>query len=158
VGPKCELKCPESLDDRKAPCSRRGDCWQDPLDGQARCLCRLGFHGERCELLDANGSGRMLEIESSLDDGIVFAANQTGAERFAALQADGASYAGLWFHPTKMPVSIASLVQWRFGSLVLTKNGDLQFCSGKDADCYVSPKKVAVGEWYVAAVCAQTRV
>ncbi len=154
VGPTCQLKCPASTDDRKAPCSRRGDCWQDPRDGQPRCLCRLGFKGEQCEQLDANGSGLSLEIGSALQFGIEFAANQTGAEELAALApAGGASFAGLWFKPSALPAAPVQLVEWRFGALRLGPGGAVAFCAGADgsASCVESPLAAVAGQWHYAS-------
>jgi hypothetical protein len=48
-------------DDRKAPCSLRGDC--EEIDGKAVCLCDLGFYGEVCEFIAFDGSGIALAFD-----------------------------------------------------------------------------------------------
>jgi hypothetical protein len=156
VGPSCEMRCPESTDERKAPCSRRGDCWLDPRDNKPKCLCRLGFRGEQCEELDANGSGLALDLTEPLPNGIEFAATRPAPSASRrSIRGGAASFAGVWFRPTQLPASgqRAFLVEWRFGALALASDGTVSLCGGADgsAECVSSPLKAALGQWHYAS-------
>lgn len=55
--------CPLTADDRKAPCSFRGEC--NEVDGKAVCLCDLGFYGALCEFIAFSGSGLALSFDGA---------------------------------------------------------------------------------------------
>jgi hypothetical protein len=157
-GPKCDQVCPVTNDDRKAPCSLRGDC--EEIDGKAVCICDLGFYGEVCEFIAFSGSGIALAF-----DGKDAAAQ--AEYPLTPIQQSANPKAGftmmLWFQPHALPTSArgVALMKWRWGELRLAQDGRVQLCDAQS--CLASSAKVAPGTdekswWWVAGAMQTTEV
>jgi hypothetical protein len=149
VGPECEAICPLTEDARAAPCSRRGDCFL--LDGTPQCMCHLGFYGELCDQVDRNGAGMALEFVEPLGAGVVFA-GQNSTQEIDSLPASGTYLVSTWFKVNVVPEASASLFTWKFGSLEVTRDGVIRYCSGREGECYDHTMTVTAGQWYFVSV------
>jgi hypothetical protein len=154
-GPKCDQVCPVTNDDRKAPCSLRGDC--EEVDGKAVCLCDLGFYGEVCEFIAFDGSGIALAFDGA--DAAAQVEYPLSPIQLSANAKQGFTMM-LWFQAHKLPDSArgATLMKWRWGELRLQKDGTVGLCDAQS--CLATSGTVAAGtdekSWYWVAGAMQT--